>query len=984
MSCPVPVPLPLLRQQFEVANDVQTPAAAIAIASTFGVANACGSDANQDDSENDVRMFGIVQQSGVVRASGSICPPRSSALGNDSAPASDIVTVTSADCRRTASEQAHAAKQFVEEQHVLPASSAKADAGTSLGGEHVPQAPQQGAVVRPVSHRTDDQEQGCSASHAGTVRETQTDATPASTASAGRAGRDPAHLKRVHLKRAHLSQAAVSCDLMSALLGREALDRGEPSEVHTIMDSQRGSSQGKHVIAEKVDAAHMDEYDGPEPDDFPSTQLEEGCGVCSIQATQLQSAAPSCYTVSIPPTQRETGNKDVDLQTPTHSTDTQPADAPFSGNDLANVEKAAAVDLAGVAISSAFQDCGGSIDPLRSGSAQKAAARAGAGAASQLAAESMPQLPFDESGNLLYVSARPSHTCTQPDDASTDAGLHATAADAVSVANIDPTVGCEVLPNYDRATAPGLTNAQVAEGAFPCPGSYAIRMAEQEHPQVHASPDRPLPEANGDNSKHRPDCLEAEPGVDAVPSSAAPATGLTQATVCDSSDGEPDAPDVGCGGSELKQTKPAEESNGCQSSSRGTVPETHTGDGHAKAPSSQQTVRRRRSTAAPRPSHNADNTICKASKQTPVADGGTPLAGQTPPRHVALRAAPSASRGSVQLAAIQACTGTKTSTTDSAVATDTPGKSGSIVQHRPSPQPGPAAAGQATKTPELDIRMDRVARKRKSKQQQSARISRVVAHSPMPSPPAVQLKATRRTPSPHPGPRSNTTSPHVSALLELAAGLRDAQHLATPTKRRRIAPGNVAATPQNNSMSPSPGTAMTCARTPTRADLTHCTLQRICTAKLSPDPIVLTAGTSRRPGYRMPNNSEPANPAGTSPRAAHRDRPADRPQPKTGTTPGRAVESQPKTMLVSSGPTEVCKDHQTVPQICKIAAIKPDLHRNRTGEQADGGQLAGCSKRTEASIPAAAAVMTESQLSLQVPSNSHLVSPLLGCYAVTL
>lgn len=36
-----------LRNRFEVANEVQTPSAAIAIASTFGLANACASQANQ-------------------------------------------------------------------------------------------------------------------------------------------------------------------------------------------------------------------------------------------------------------------------------------------------------------------------------------------------------------------------------------------------------------------------------------------------------------------------------------------------------------------------------------------------------------------------------------------------------------------------------------------------------------------------------------------------------------------------------------------------------------------------------------------------------------------------------------------------------------------------------------------------------------------------------------------------------------------------
>ena len=36
-----------LRKQFETANDVQNPSAAVAIASTFGLSNACASNANQ-------------------------------------------------------------------------------------------------------------------------------------------------------------------------------------------------------------------------------------------------------------------------------------------------------------------------------------------------------------------------------------------------------------------------------------------------------------------------------------------------------------------------------------------------------------------------------------------------------------------------------------------------------------------------------------------------------------------------------------------------------------------------------------------------------------------------------------------------------------------------------------------------------------------------------------------------------------------------
>lgn len=47
MAFPAQADIKPLRRQFDDANDVQTPEAAVAIASTFGLSNACASQANQ-------------------------------------------------------------------------------------------------------------------------------------------------------------------------------------------------------------------------------------------------------------------------------------------------------------------------------------------------------------------------------------------------------------------------------------------------------------------------------------------------------------------------------------------------------------------------------------------------------------------------------------------------------------------------------------------------------------------------------------------------------------------------------------------------------------------------------------------------------------------------------------------------------------------------------------------------------------------------
>lgn len=344
----------------------------------------------------------------------------------------------------------------------------------------------------------------------------------------------------------------------------------------------------------------------------------------------------------------------------------------------------------------------------------------------------------------------------------------------------------------------------------------------------------------------------------------------------------------------------------------------------------------------------------------------TPHASPAP--SITRRAAGSASRGSAQLAAIKVLTQHRQSDTPSdSPAAGKPGDRGNNAQRQSAAHPRPAPAGHAMPTPGVECRTDRVARKRKAQQQQSARISQVASATPVPAQPPARPASVHRTPpanAPHLGA---PVSPHVSPLLQLDARLSESQVQFTPKKRRRTAV-SVAVTPQRQTPSPIPATAAQLARTPTRADLTHCTLQPTCVAKQSATCRSMRQGAQKHSHHSTPTKSSQRSPANVV-REVHnrgRGRASGAAKPMSN-APCHAGASLSKTGTRDALSRSPGKDSK------KMTSGLTDEDERAARTQRTSANNANMHQRAhhdcpEAATSTAVVVMTESQLSLQVRS----------------
>lgn len=522
----------------------------------------------QDNSENDVRLFGIALQSTEVKEPGSLNPPSTSGCHQDSLPTSDAVTIASADWRRTASEQARAAQQFFEQGLVLPASAARAEpvpaqnrAQTSQElGIHADDAA--GADRAAGEKKTQDLPE-VSRSEAGTVRETQTEHVTSVSVASGRSG--------IRVLDATPARSAATGSFPKRA---DAHNYGQLSEVYTIADTQAGNSHVNDIIggASKGDCTEDSEEEA-EVHGMLATQLQEPCDFSTFPETQLEPVLPSWHTCATTQITGQDGDARQDGLTPVHSTDTQPADAPLS--PTANMMSTDTAAEGGQAQSGlTVHECAASVDPLADGlvrpgsdDAQQMGTALGGKGGRQLPVQAgaSPQLPFDESGNITYLCARPDaheHPSTPPPP---DVCRGARAAQETVVEAIKDVREPDTVPAPDEAanrvgnTVPDQLQEPVASEL---PGNRN---------GGSAAVDPMSPPAGEDGQEH--------PAV---------ATRQTQATVCDSSDGKPEAPPAADGPRHKYAVKAVDTHHGCESTSRGTVPETHTGDGHAEVLPSQQ------------------------------------------------------------------------------------------------------------------------------------------------------------------------------------------------------------------------------------------------------------------------------------------------------------------------------------------------------------------------------------------------------------
>lgn len=322
-------------------------------------------------------------------------------------------------------------------------------------------------------------------------------------------------------------------------------------------------------------------------------------------------------------------------------------------------------------------------------------------------------------------------------------------------------------------------------------------------------------------------------------------------------------------------------------------------------------------------------------------------------------------------------------------------------------RPAVAPASQAAAAARIsNSSADRVARKRKAQQQQSARIHRAAPAVPMPAAPLGPVSGhdrKRRTP-----PRRSCDDPAadsrpVSPLLELDAGLRDKRPQVTPSKRPRICGSVAAVTPQQRTPSPRPLTPLGRSRTPTTVDFSHCTLQPKCAgmavsacAGLMSDPQCTASPRLHRP---KPAQKSPAAKGQNSAAILKEDRSKPGPEfpaSKRHSVPVRRASDASGDMLspqrrARSGPSpgkpgshnptssSLVKDSKRPPTPGRIRRHPQTLEpgKNRVPIGCDGARPGNfLCKGPEPT--AAAAMMTESQLSLQVcPACCYMANTVL-------
>lgn len=519
-------------------------------------------------------------------------PPSPCGCGPDSAPASEAVTIPSADWRRTASEEVRAANQFAAEELVLPASVGRAKLVTSQDQEDAPQKSaarvdaSAGSPGVAVEGKAPGLQPGCSRSEAGTVQETQSD--PKMSSSAGSGGWGPPLAREV------VEAAALgSCGPWVVPSRAQPQDHGHAS-VHTVAETQGGSSLAKGIVAEPGDEAIEDVCeDVAGLPDVIATQLQDAGDMSSFPETQLEPVLPSWHTCATTQMTEQQGCAGEDgALTPSHSTDTQPADAPLSDTcDIASIDTSLVED-AEAAGSPCIQEQAASVDPLQEGLKLPCSAEFQPGAAPRMRPERQlsalaggsPPLPFDESGNVQYLSA----TLLAAEDQPTP--------------DRSPVLADASLPREPGAAAPAVVGAM---GALQDNGGVVV----PSDPSGHASSVAGITDKPGSIEKvpEQPEVDTAVPPNDqqgcnvsgiVVPEQAvkgerrrpSAATGPTQATVCDSSDGEHEGAAVADTRHPKQPLVAAGKLRMCQSASCGTVPETHTGDGHARVLPSQQVL----------------------------------------------------------------------------------------------------------------------------------------------------------------------------------------------------------------------------------------------------------------------------------------------------------------------------------------------------------------------------------------------------------
>lgn len=526
----------------------------------------------QVNSENDVRLFGIALQSTEIKESGSMNPPSTSGCHHDSLAISDAVTIPSVDWRRTASEQARAAQQFSEQGLVLPLSATKAETVPAQAQAHksqelvVPANDAAGADSAAGAANTQEPPEG-SRSEAGTIRDTQTEHVTSVSGASGRSG------VPVHDAAPERSAGAGSVP------DGTKLHNGQSSEVHTIADTQGGNSHANGGIGgASVRDCTADSEEEAEVHGMLATQLQEPCDFSSFPETQLEPVLPSWHTCCTAQITQQDGGAPEDDPTPVHSTDTQPADAPFS--HTANMTATDTAAEGGQAESDLIvHECAASVDPLADGLVLPGSTDARQMGSAQhgkdrrqlpVEAGTSSPLPFDESGNITYLCARP------------DADEHPT--------TLAPPKVSRDARAAQEAAAEAMNDAQEPD-TFNAPGEaeehcgITLRDQPQEPVAPLAGAPSELPSnRKGGSAAGNPMPRPADDHVQCHPTAA---TGPTQATVCDSSDGEPEAAPASNSPRHRYAATAADKHTGCESASCGTVPETYTGDGHAKVLPSQ-------------------------------------------------------------------------------------------------------------------------------------------------------------------------------------------------------------------------------------------------------------------------------------------------------------------------------------------------------------------------------------------------------------
>lgn len=557
--------------------------------------------APQDDSENDVRMFGIALQAAhEMQESGEVTAPSPVAHANHSVPYSDGVTMLSADWRRTSSEEVKAAKQFNAEEVILPASDSIAapmlspERSRATQSANIPDANIHGTTAADAAAcEIHPRPMGCPRSQAGTVRDTQTD--PELCKSAASVDADP----RATLQASNVA-AVGHRDPSSSRPQAPPNATDSVTSVHTIAETQGGSTQAPNSMAEGPgDVLLLPDDPLAVLDALPPTQIQDDCS--SFPETELQEPMLLEWTTCMATQVIEADGlaRSHTPLSPAHSTDTQPAGAPYNGSENAS-PCSTEIEGSSTEIGPCVHEYAASVDPMLQSCGElpaggglqlpDSAKRAKADLTLRNKRGSLPPLPFDESGNVKYVLSM--NVATEKEPVSARKQID------------DEKCGSKQAERSSRNTVREKRDGQPENGTFEQVRAVRTDLLvpcskEKEDHQGMSCQDAHRFEAQQPLQRHNDHVPTNFNGNLARLESKAPdqllaigMAGTTQATVCESSDAEPHCVPLedAIRNSPCLQRRITQVRDRCQSPSCGTVPETHTVDANRKDVPSQQVL----------------------------------------------------------------------------------------------------------------------------------------------------------------------------------------------------------------------------------------------------------------------------------------------------------------------------------------------------------------------------------------------------------